>query len=270
MMKMKRIYASLMILLLTTQLLACAPEDPARIELTPMPTVQVTRFTPTPEPTVQTPPSPTPSAAVDERVQLADGFYYIELSSEIKEQITGLSYPADDSNIAISYDELRYVKLLYYDFDGFVHEGELIVNARLADEVTEIFLQLYQAKYPFTSIKLVDEYGQAADDELSMQANNTSAFNYRPVAGTKKLSFHSFGAAIDINPLLNPYVKADGSIYPANSADYVDRSRDFPGKIDHDDLAYRLFTAYGWEWGGDWTTPKDYQHFAKDLGFDRG
>ncbi len=213
---------------------------------------------------------PTPAPADDGRVQLADGFYFIELNDEIKERITGFSYPEDDTDIAINYADLRYVKLLYYDFNGNVKEGELIVNAQLADEVTEIFYELYQAKYPFTSINLVDDYGQTADDELSMEANNTSAFNYRPVAGTSKLSFHSFGAAIDINPLLNPYIKADGSVYPLNALDYVDRSRDFPGKIDHDDLAYKLFTARGWDWGGNWTTSKDYQHFAKDLGFDRG
>lgn len=272
---MRRSIAFLIAFVLLAHLSACgrapAPSPSAAVEVTAAPThVPTPRFTQTPAPTIAATPSPSPSPADDGRVQLAEGFYYIELNDEIKERITGLSYPEDDSDISIGYDDLRYIRLLYYDFEGNVKEGELIVNKLLADEVMEIFYELYQAKYPFTSINLVDDYGQAADDELSMEANNTSAFNYRPVAGTSKLSFHSFGAAIDINPLLNPYIKADGSVYPTNALDYVDRSRDFPGKIDHDDLAYKLFTARGWDWGGDWSTSKDYQHFAKDLGFDRG
>lgn len=274
-MKIKRAFSVILIFLLAAQAAGCAatplPQASAVVELTLPPAAAPTpRFTQTSEPTVEATPSPVPAPTDEGRVTVAEGFYYIGLNDEIKQRITGLSYPADDTNIAISYGDLRYIRLLYYDFEGNVHEGELIVNALLADEVTEIFYELYQAKYPFTSINLVDDYGQAADDELSMEANNTSAFNYRPVAGTKKLSMHSFGAAIDINPLYNPYIKSDGSIYPANSADYVERSRDFPGKIDHDDLAYKLFTSHGWDWGGDWSGSKDYQHFAKDLGFDRG
>jgi len=268
----RRMLGFFLALLLLAPLSGCgqAPRESAPAEITLAPTAAAT-----PQRTLDlTPAEPTPSRIPEPtvdggRVQLAEGFYYIELTDEIKARITGLSYPKDDSNIAINYDDLRYIHLLYFDFDGAEHEGELIVNTRLADEVMEIFYELYQAKYPFTSINLVDSYGQAADDELSMQANNTSAFNYRRVAGTSKLSLHSFGAAIDINPLLNPYIKADGSFYPANSEEYCERSRVFPGKIDHDDLAYKLFTAAGWDWGGDWTSAKDYQHFDKDLGFDR-
>ena len=269
----RRILACFLALVLPALLPGCgkAPRESAPVEVTRAPSAMATpRATLAPAPGAEPTPSPPPEPTIDDgRVQLAEGFYYIELDGQIKERITGYSYPEDDSDIAVHYDDLRYIHLLYYDFDGVEREGELIVHARLADEVMEIFYELYQAKYPFTSIKLVDDYGQAADDELSMRANNTSAFNYRPVAGTKKLSLHSFGAAIDVNPLFNPYIKADGSFYPANSAEYRDRSRDFPGKIDHDDLAYELFTARGWDWGGDWTSSKDYQHFDKDLGFDR-
>lgn len=175
-----------------------------------------------------------------------------------------MSYPENDPYCAITYDDLRYIRLLYYDFEGIVHEGELMVNAQLAEEVTRIFYELYQAQYPFTSIRLVDDFGEPGDDNLSMAANNTSAFNYRYVTGTSTLSLHSYGAAIDINPLYNPYIDGD-RVAPPGGAEYVDRTQDFPGKIDHDDLCYKLFTEKGWRWGGDWSGDKDYQHFSKSV-----
>jgi len=223
--------------------------------------------TPTLKPSPAPTPKPTPTDSPDAgggKVELAEGFYYIKLDAAIKKRITGLSYPADDTNIRIHYDDLRYIRLLHYDFSGQVSEGELIVNAKLADEVMEIFYELYQAKYPLTSVRLVDEYGEAANDDLSMAANNTSAFNYRFVSGTKTLSRHSYGAAIDINPMLNPYIN-NGQISPPNGAEYADRTRDFAGKIDHNDLCYKLFKSHGWSWGGDWDGDKDYQHFSKRL-----
>lgn len=211
-------------------------------------------------------PEPTPEATPDEgRFTLAEGFYYVKLSDGIKERITGISYPADDADAEITYDDLRYIGLRYYDFDGNVHDGELIVNRRVAKEVLEIFYALYNAKYAFTSIRLVDDFGQPADDTLSMEANNTSAFCYRAVTGTAKLSRHSYGAAIDINPRLNPYIDG-GRVAPENGAMYVDRSLGLPGMIDHDDLCYQLFIDHGWTWGGNWSGDKDYQHFSKDLG----
>jgi hypothetical protein len=227
----------------------------------------------TPEPTA-TPaesakPTAEPSAAPEEdsgKVTLADGFYYIKLNEEIKQRITGMSYPKDDEDIEISYDDLRYIKLKHYDFEGKAHEGELIVHKKLADEVTEIFYELYKAEYPLESVRLVDDYGEPGDDNLSMADNNTSAFNYRKVTGSKTLSRHSYGAAIDINPMLNPYIDGD-RIAPENGVEYADRSKDFAGKIDHDDLCYKLFTQHGWTWGGDWKGDKDYQHFSKDIGF---
>lgn len=210
-------------------------------------------------------PAPSPAPSADSgKVELTEGFCYIKLTDELKKRVTGKSYPEDDEDIKISYDDLRYIRLLHYDFNGNVQEGELIVNKKLADEVMEIFYELYKAKYPLTSVRLVDDY--EGDDTLSTQANNTSAFNYRLVAGSKARSLHSYGTAIDINPKLNPYIK-DGRVSPKGGEEYADRSRDFPGKIDHDDLVYKLFTGHGWEWGGDWKSVKDYQHFSKDLGY---
>ncbi len=237
-----------------------SPEATSESAAAPTPT-SIPTANPTSNPT--TAPAPKPSADSG-KVSLAKGFYYIKLNDELKARITGFSYPKDDKDCLISYDDLRYIKLLHYDFTGSVHEGELIVNARLADEVMEIFFKLYQAKYPLASVRLVDDYGERADDNLSMAANNTSAFNYRYVSGTTTLSRHSYGAAIDINPLFNPYIVKD-KVSPVNAADYVDRSRDFAGKIDHDDLCYKLMTGHGWKWGGDWSGDKDYQHFSKSI-----
>ncbi len=217
----------------------------------------------TPKPTV----SPTPKPADGSRVTLAadSRFFYMKLDAALKARITGMSYPADDPAVQVSYDDLRYISLRHVDFAGQEHTGELIVNAKLAAEVMKIFYALYQARYPLASVRLVDDYGEPGDDNLSMAANNTSAFNYRRVTGTTTLSRHSLGAAVDINPLFNPYLHS-GLVSPASAGPYVDRSREFPGKIDHEDLCYRLFHQAGWSWGGDWSGDKDYQHFSKSIG----
>jgi hypothetical protein len=219
---------------------------------------------PSARPTAKPTAKPTPAATDEGKVVLAEGFYYTKLSSALIKKITGMSYPAPGEPCVITYDDLRDIKLLHYDFSGVVREGELMVNAKLADEVMEIFYALYLAKYPLTSVNLVDDYGQPHIDGLSMAANNTSGFCYRYVTGTKTLSRHSYGAAIDVNPQLNPYINGD-RISPSNGAPYVDRTQDFSGKIDHDDLCYKLFIAHGWEWGGDWEGDKDYQHFSKNI-----
>lgn len=188
-------------------------------------------------------------------------FYISEIPDDIFEKMQGKSYKAD---CTISRNELRYIHILHMGFDGQTHEGELVVNQSIADDVLEIFEELYKADYPIEKVRLVDEYD--ADDEASMSDNNSSAFNFRFISHTTKISKHGQGMAVDINTLYNPYVKTvDGqlSIEPANAAEYVDRSADFPYKIDHDDLCYKLFTEHGFEWGGDWTHAKDYQHFEK-------
>jgi hypothetical protein len=234
------------------------PISPSPSALSPSPTIPAQTATHTPKASPKATPAP---SIKKDTVTVAEGFYYTKLTDGLKKRITGMSYPAD-GKAEISYDDLRYIKVRYYDFDGNVNEGELITDARLAGEVALIFHQLYEAKYPFTSIRLVDDYGEPGDDNLSMAANNTSAFNYRYVTGTKKLSLHSYGDAIDINPMMNPYI-ADTRIAPPNGAQYADRTKHLPGMIDHDDLCYKLFTAHGWRWGGDSSGDKDYQHFSK-------
>lgn len=188
---------------------------------------------------------------------LSEAFYAAPISEEIKERITGISYP-DYEPYGISYDELRYVHVLHYNLDHEVKEGELICNQLIAEDLVEIFQELFEQEYPIERICLVDDYN--GDDETSMRDNNTSCFNYRVIAGTSSLSNHSFGLAIDINPLYNPYVSG-GYVQPSTGAAYADRSGDFPYKIDREDICYQLFTEHGFTWGGDWSSPKDYQHF---------
>lgn len=202
-----------------------------------------------------------------ERVTYAEGFFYEPITPAIEARIRGISYPADDTDIEVSLDELSYVGVLYNDFNGNVMQGELICNNSIALDLVEIFEELYRSGYQFERIELIDEYG--GDDTLSMENNNTSCFNYRIVDGTDHLSKHAYGLAIDVNPFYNPYVvfNKDGSgetyISPKGSEVYADRSKDFPYKIDESDLCYKLFIEHGFTWGGNWNSSKDYQHFQK-------
>ena len=207
------------------------------------------------------------SSAHPERITYAEGFFFEPITPEIEARIRGISYPENDSDLAVALTDLSYVGVLYNDFDGNVVQGELICNNSIALDMVEIFEELYRNGYQFERIELIDEYG--GDDTLSMENNNTSCFNYRIVDGTNRLSKHAYGLAIDINPFYNPYVvfNKDGSgetyISPKGSEVYADRNKDFPYKIDENDLCYKLFIEHGFTWGGNWNSSKDYQHFQK-------
>lgn len=190
-------------------------------------------------------------------------FYIKPIPNDIFEKMQGKSYK---ENCTVPREELRYLRILHVGFDNNTHEGELIVNKRIAEDVLDIFKELYKAGYQIEKVRLIDEYN--AQDELSMRDNNSSAFNFRYISYSTTLSKHAMGLAVDINTLYNPYIKqVDGrlNIEPTNAVQYVDRNRQFPHKIDHDDLCYKLFTKYGFEWGGDWEDSKDYQHFEIKL-----
>ena len=160
----------------------------------------------------------------------------------------------------ITYDELRYLTVLHIGYDGCVHVGEVIVNAKVANEVLEIFKQLYKIQYPIEKMHVMSYYH--GSDELSMEDNNSSAFNFREVTDGGKLSMHAYGLAIDLNPKVNPYIK-NHVVLPANGQAYVNRDQSVLGMIKKNDAVYQLFTSYGWTWGGDWSSLKDYQHFEK-------
>ncbi len=192
------------------------------------------------------------------------GFGVTAISDSLFNRMQGKSYPA---GCTVSRNELRLVNVLHIDFEGNTRQGEIICNKAIADDLCEIFQELYRHRYPIERIRPIDDFD--ADDELSMQANNTSCFCYRVVNGSNKLSAHALGMAIDINPLYNPYVKRrkDGTliIQPKTGRPYTNRQRSFKYKITHQDLVYRLFAQHGFTWGGDWRSLKDYQHFEKNL-----
>ena len=157
---------------------------------------------------------------------------------------------------------LRLVTLHYWGFDRQVHRGRLVVHRDVAEKVVGIFRRLYQASFPIRQMRLVDYYG--ADDRTSMEHDNTSAFNCRWRAGQPGVwSQHAYGRAIDVNPVENPYVWS-GGVSPWNGAPYVDRSHRRRGMIFHGDAVWRVFRDRSWEWGGDWTSVKDYQHFSRN------
>ena len=156
--------------------------------------------------------------------------------------------------------DLRYIRCLHKDIDGNIKAGELVMHVVVAETVCGIFRQLYDASYPIESMILVDEFD--ADDETSIMSNNTSAFNFRLVAGTDEISNHAYGLAIDINPYYNVYyIPSLEYVFPPEGWEYLDREADFPYKLMPGDLCYNLFTEAGFEWGGWWTYNTDYQHF---------
>jgi poly-gamma-glutamate capsule biosynthesis protein CapA/YwtB (metallophosphatase superfamily) len=167
----------------------------------------------------------------------------------------------------VTLGELRYLQMSYLGFDGAVHTGEMVVHERYAAAVVGVFHRLYDARWPIRRMRLVDDF--RGDDERSMAANNTSGYNCRRVAGTDNWSAHAYGAAIDINPFQNPYLAQAGTHEPpATRFTTIDRSGNAPvplGAIREGDVVVRAFTGIGWDWGGHWSTAKDFQHFTDET-----
>lgn len=163
------------------------------------------------------------------------------------------------SGCPVSWQDLSNVQVAYWGYDGKRHVGTLVVHDSVVADVQKVFRRLYDVRFQIRRIHPVETYG--ADDNRSMAANNTSAFNCRKVAGTSTWSEHSYGTAIDINPVQNPYVQGS-SVDPPAGRDWTDRSHQVPGMIAHGDPVWGAWAYVGWEWGGDWRTKKDYQHFS--------
>jgi hypothetical protein len=159
----------------------------------------------------------------------------------------------------VGFADLRLLTLSYWGFDHALHSGPLIVNADAVDAIVGALRSLFDAHLPIERMELVDVY--KGDDDASMAADNTSAFNCRRVPGTSVWSQHAYGRAIDINPLVNPEVD-NGQVHPLQGARYADRSLQETGMIHAGDAFVQAFEAVGWYWGGYWDAPKDYQHFS--------
>lgn len=182
-------------------------------------------------------------------------------------RINGKSYRANN-NIGLS--DLRYLQMIHYNFDHEIQTGEMIVNAAVAEDVANIFRELFMIEYEVNSMYLIDNFWTGdgdSSDTASIQVNNTSAFCYRMVTGGVTLSNHAYGRAIDINPQQNPYISIDSngnaSWHHDNATPYVDRSCGDPHVIVNGDACYEIFAKYGFSWGGNWASPIDYQHFEK-------
>ncbi|NLT53298.1 MAG: M15 family metallopeptidase [Actinomycetales bacterium] len=156
--------------------------------------------------------------------------------------------------------DLRLVELTYYGFDGAAHTGRLVVNADVVGSVRRVFQKAYASRFPVRRMRPVDDY--RGSDTASMAADNTSAFNCRRVTGGTSWSRHSYGRAIDINPVRNPYVSGD-TVLPAAGRAYLDRNDVRPGMLTRHRTITKAFLAEGWSWGGDYRSLKDYQHLDR-------
>lgn len=158
----------------------------------------------------------------------------------------------------------KVVNVKYYSFDRKVHEGQLVIDGELEDDIKAVFEEALKERFPIHSVIPISDKRFRKDgrwdDDLSMEANNTSAFNYRRITGGIRLSKHAYGTAIDINPFQNPYIK--GSIILPKGAAYDPHVE---GTLTADHPVVHVFLRLGWEWGGNWTSRKDYQHFEKPL-----
>jgi len=175
----------------------------------------------------------------------------IDSSMSFAEAIEGTTAPEE-----IILD-LSLVEVLYYSFDGMKHQGQILVNSELEDDVYDIFNYIERILFPVQKVVPVVAYQWS--DNISMADNNSSSFNFRVIEGTAKLSMHSLGKAVDINPVQNPVIYPNGLIAP-EGAQYNPQNR---GTFTADHPVVQEFLKRGWHWGGNFDQPKDYHHFEK-------
>ncbi len=160
------------------------------------------------------------------------------------------------SECVIPIQRLKLLNVSHYNFEYEVTAGQIIVLDSMVNSVISIFKELFNLKFPIHSIRLIDEFD--GDDELSMDANNSSCFNFRKIEGSELLSIHSYGLAIDVNPLQNPFIQ-EGKIFPSSGKEFLDRSNKRPGMVEP---IVEIFYDFGFTvWGGNWQEPVDYHHF---------
>ncbi len=174
----------------------------------------------------------------------------IDSQLSFEESIAGVEIPKQILN------QLELIEVQYFSFDGKLHQGQLLVNKKAGTDLIEIFEIIKETKFPVAKVIPIVKYDW--DDDKSMLDNNSTSFNYRMIKGTKIKSYHSYGLAIDINPLQNPHIRK-GKVTPDNAA-YNPKE---PGTLTKDSKIVREFLKRGWSWGGNWRSSKDYQHFEK-------
>ncbi len=171
--------------------------------------------------------------------------------------MTGVSW---HDGCPVPLADLRLVEVAHVGFDGAHQVGRLVVHADAAASIASAFESMYADRFPIERVALVDDVG--GSDDAAMAANLTTAFNCRAVTGGTGWSEHSYGRAIDINPLQNPYVTSRGTVLPPGGRAYLDRGSPAIGLIVEGGPAVAAFDAVGWQWGGRWQSIKDYQHFS--------
>jgi len=200
---------------------------------------------------------PASPAAPALRAAALPAFSFGPIDAATRERMTGVSWRP---GCPVGLADLRLLKVRHWGFDGRVHRGRLVVHEDSARDMVRVLRRLFRHRFPIREMRLVDAYG--ADDRRSMAADNTSAFNCRYVSGTSRWSEHAYGRAIDLNPVENPYTDGAGYFSPPAGARFGDRSQRAKGLVHRGGNVVRAFAAIGWEWGGDWSWPKDYQHFS--------
>jgi hypothetical protein len=178
------------------------------------------------------------------------------IDGRLRDAMTGVSW---HQGCPVALRDLRLVRARYIGFDGRVHTGRLVVNRDAAHDLVTVLRSLYAARFPIRRLELVDRYG--GSDFRSIEADNTSAFNCRYVAGTSRWSEHSYGRAIDVNPIENPYVSGGRTSHRA-SVPFLDRTPCRRGMACPGSVLVQAFQSIGWGWGGYWSGAKDYQHFS--------
>ena len=159
----------------------------------------------------------------------------------------------------VDKDDLAWIRMTYWGFDNARHSGEMLVNGSAADDLVDVFRQLYRAKFPIESMGIAQR--QDLDAPPTGDGNVTGAFACRPIRGGTEYSQHAFGLAVDLNPFQNPYHRGD-MVLPELASAYLDRHWLRPGMIKSDGPALRAFASIGWHWGGTWSSLQDYQHFS--------
>jgi len=202
-------------------------------------------------------PSPEPTSA---RTRFAGRIGVIPLP--IERDMRGKTW---EPGCPVGLEDLRLLRFNYHGFDGLIKRGQMVVHQDVAADVLGVFELLFDARFPFKHIDLSTRW--RPHGPVDTTSSRTAAFNCRlalnpDLTPTGTWSEHSYGLAIDINPLQNPYVAADGTVRRPAAEVYLDRSQNLPGMIHDDDVVVRAFAAIGWEWGGHWSASKDYMHFS--------
>jgi hypothetical protein len=177
------------------------------------------------------------------------------LTADVRDEMTGTSW---QEGCPVGLDELRSVHLTHHTFDGDVQDGHLIVHASVVDDLEHVFATMFEERFPLTSVE--PAYVYDGDDDAIMAANASHAFNCRQITGGDAWSEHSYGTAIDLNPIQNPYER-DGEVLPPEGEAYLDRTDVRPGMLLEGDAVVSRFDELGWDWGGRWETLVDYMHF---------